>query len=135
MTAERLEHEVDGRRAELADLMSELGRRARAVKNVGVQVRQHPWAFAAGGALLAASTAGVVVLRRRRARRLGVRLPKALASARTALVAQARPRRAPSELGPRTVAGRLLLAAAISAASVLARHATRRLLRSDAARG
>jgi hypothetical protein len=109
-SVERLEHEVDELRADLARKIDELARRGKALVKLPARARRHPRALLGVAVVVLGGVTGLLVRRRRRAQR---RPPWA--------------RRRAS--GGHPAAKRLLAAAGTAAASVLGRQLARRLLR------
>ena len=123
-TSKQLEDKVEGSRANLEGLVSEITRRGHELMDVKLQVRKHPRVFASIGAATVALVAGTVVFAirgqrqkrslRGRTHRLGQALSRALESPER--VARSEP----------SVFGKIVAAAAAALVSTVARKVAER---------
>jgi hypothetical protein len=127
--ADRLEHDIEGIRDELGNLVDELDDRRRAAFDIRLQLQRHPIRIVMVAAALTGVVVGGLALRRAqiaRRRPRGLARLKALGGA-LSKKASAGSGRPPSQKSP-SLAVKILTAAATGAASVLANRLTRHLL-------
>lgn len=125
-TAQQLETEIEALRDELEPLVAEVDRRRHELLDVKLQLRRHAWQIALAGAGVIAVTASLVWLGVRRAPRRPSLLSRASRLREGVARMIDRPERVAAD---RTLAGKMLTAAATAALSATAKKAVERLVK------